>query len=128
MLSVAAFGPLAAPAPAPPEAAKRAFCLDIPKEVSFQRLEQTVPADGIDWQGRVPFYPALSLHGDMAFAGALTVRRVPQPPVPRPRANHPARRSLKPTCWAPCTFSRGCPAATCANQGALPPRVPTTSE
>ena len=44
-------GSLAAPAgPRERGEASRAFCLDLPKEVSFQRLEQTVPADGFDWQ------------------------------------------------------------------------------
>ena len=34
-------------------------------------------AEGVDWAGRVPFYPALSLTAQMAFVGALTVKRVP---------------------------------------------------
>ena len=33
--------------------------------------------EGIDWAGRVPFYPALSLGDEMAFVGALTVLPVP---------------------------------------------------
>ena len=33
----------------------------------------TAFAEGIDWGGRVPFYPSLSLSSQMAFVGTLTV-------------------------------------------------------